>query len=351
MVGKAANNFSLLRLVFASLVILSHAPELKDGNRSRELFSRFTDMSFGELGVLGFFLISGYLIIKSYQSAGSVAGYTRNRVLRIYPAYVACFIVCVFLVAPLAGGSLSYLLGLGALNELGRMVLLKPPSVPGSFSALHYQELNGALWTIAYEFRCYLLVIVLGYCALLHKRIYAVISLAAVILTFVPIPDIFLVPVFGKPVFTARFTAAFLMGGSFYIYRDEIPLRGDVALAAFVALLLTLSLVGPYTYIPVLTLGAYVLFYIALKWPGTRLSELTAETDVSYGLYLWAWPIQSLIYLYAPSVDAWLGAALTFMASLLCGTVSWHLLEKRMLRLKDGPVPGTSFRAGILVKG
>ena len=83
------NNFGFLRLLFATMVVVSHSPELLDGNRSREILTRlFGTMSFGEVGVHGFFIISGYLITKSFVESRSTGSYLTKRFLRIFPGYL-----------------------------------------------------------------------------------------------------------------------------------------------------------------------------------------------------------------------------------------------------------------------
>ena len=157
---RSPNNFGALRLLFAVLVILSHSPELVDGNRSREILTRiFGTLSFGEFGVDGFFLISGYLITKSFQDSGSAGGYLLKRVLRIYPGYVVAYLLCIFALGPFVGGQIAELSGARVLREI---ISLSKPGMQGVFPGMPYPSLNSSMWTIAYEFRCYLLVLAAG---------------------------------------------------------------------------------------------------------------------------------------------------------------------------------------------
>ena len=93
--SKKENNFGALRLGFASMVILAHSPEILDGNRSRELVTRIfgSTESFGSLGVDGFFIISGFLVTRSWLSCDGVADYARRQILRIFPGFAVASMV------------------------------------------------------------------------------------------------------------------------------------------------------------------------------------------------------------------------------------------------------------------
>ena len=100
------HQFDLLRIIFAMLVLLSHAPEITDGNASRELFHRFTraPMTFGTVGVDGFFLLSGYLIVQSWLANPELLNFLRKRVLRIVPGYLVAVFFRTLAVGLLAPG-------------------------------------------------------------------------------------------------------------------------------------------------------------------------------------------------------------------------------------------------------
>jgi peptidoglycan/LPS O-acetylase OafA/YrhL len=341
------NNFGLLRLLFAALVVLSHSPELIDGNRSREILTRlFGTLSFGEVGVDGFFIISGYLVAKSYLTTSSLLDFLVKRVARILPAFVVASIVSIALFGPIAHSPLAEL-GLRDWRHVAIfMFLLQPPPMP-AFSGLPIPALNGAMWTIAYEFRCYLLLAGFGSLGILGRK--AATPLIAAALFIAQSANIFPnfnpnVEFFGTLVSTARLTAIFLVGVSFYLFRERISYRARYAGAAALGLFAAMHF--PRFAEPAFAvLGGYLVFFAAFRTPVSNVALLTNRQDISYGLYLYAWPIQSSLCYLQRDMSPWLLFAISLSLSAAFGLASWKIVEAPVLRLVKGPGAPDDHRA------
>jgi peptidoglycan/LPS O-acetylase OafA/YrhL len=240
-----ANNFDCLRFLMAVLVIFSHSyPLLYGGEGLVEPLQRVVsrNMTFGTLAVDVFFIISGFLIAMSFERSSTKRSFLRKRILRIVPGYFAATLIGVFVVAPWFVPSSSPWHSTAFYSTVGRSVAtLGTPTVPGVFYRNPFPNaLNGSLWTIAYEFKCYLLILLLGAAGILRKRWLMLALFLAVLALYNPHVDS-LYPRFGinrPPVsnVTLRFGVYFLAGTLFYLYRGSIAYSNRLALACAVAL-------------------------------------------------------------------------------------------------------------------
>ncbi|MFM6932447.1 MAG: acyltransferase family protein [Novosphingobium sp.] len=337
--GKPAhhNAFGFLRLVFASLVIVSHVPQFIDGNPLREpLYALTGTVGFGGLSVDGFFLISGYLVVASFCSQPTVAAYLARRIARIVPGFVVTCLFCIFVVAPLSGASWDGIAG-SWRGLIATTLTLHEPAIPGTFAGTYYHSTNGSMWTIAHEFRAYLLVMVLGLMGLYRWRIAVPVLAAAGLLGYEVVAGFIDAPLLrsvigallpmGDLSNALRLTGIFLVGSSFYLYRESIPLRPLFALFAAV-LLVPLLFVAPLAEPAFAVLGAYIIFTIGFGVTRGPLARINNANDISYGVYLYAWPVGKLLLWFWPAMPVWLCITVNWMIACLIGWASWHLIEK-----------------------
>ncbi len=354
------NNFNILRLILATLVIFSHSPELTDGNRNRELLTRiFGTLSFGEVAVNGFFLLSGFLIVQSWQRKPNFPDYLKKRVLRIYPGFIVASLVSAFIVGPLGSNAAQYFSEFRFAAFLWDTALLRMPSTPPVFDGQPHALVNGAMWTIQYEFRCYLLVALFGTWGLIGRRSQWL-ALSGVVLLLSLVPELTSKLVFAGSDFLfanqlelIRFLAFFCSGGCFYLFRDRIRYKTGWLIAA--ALVLCLFMFKEKTaQLGLATCGAYLLFWFAHA-PIKCLERFRNAPDISYGVYLYGWPIQKLLVWYIPSISPWLLFVLSCGFSAICGLLSWNLVERPFLNLvrkresKEAVITGES--AAVVVNG
>ncbi len=334
-------HFDALRLLFATFVIFAHSFELIALPDPLERLIHGTT-SLGGLGVYGFFLISGYLITQSWMSDPSTGRYLARRILRLHPAFIVASVVSVFIVGPLGAPAADYFQQLDLGRFLRGLATLHDPQTPQVFAGSVVGSVNGAMWTISFEFRCYLLVIVLASLGVFRVR-WVLLGLAAVagVTASIGVPQpgpmdaqhmLFGIGALRLSDFMLWFAALFLTGSCFYLYRDRIRYTragGFFALAVLFVSLFHLDTLRP----GVLLAGAYLVFGMAsvslpaVTWRGPRV-------DASYGLYLYGWPVTKLLSWYVPGIGPWTLFAGTFCASLALATLSWRFIEAPALRLK-----------------
>jgi peptidoglycan/LPS O-acetylase OafA/YrhL len=360
-------NFDFLRLAAAVAVIFSHSFLIAEGDQSHEYFN-VLDGNQGILGLLGvfvFFAISGFLITQSYETAPSPRRFTVARVLRIFPGLAACLLICAFAMGPLVTslGIGDYLRHPKTWMFLLRNILLLPDdeALPGVVFVDNASGtvFTGTLWTLRYEVYCYLMVLVLGVTRLLTPRVAVAIFVLGMLTNILDLDD----------ALGARYGAvldhlgiagaalkewfdlsgflwlmpAFAAGMCLYFLRDHGGPRHALALVAAAGFVATVVFGKMLLLFPLF--GGYLTIYLATA-PGIRLPRVGRFGDFSYGLYIYGWPAEAFtIWLrggHAPWYEVFAGGLVIGFAMAF---LSWHLIEKRALRLKPRRAPAGGAQA------
>ena len=333
-IGKE-NNFGALRLLFATLVIISHSPALLGSGKEPTI----GPLTFGSVAVDGFFLVSGFLVTKSFASSRGLISYFKKRVLRIYPGYVINFAFCILLIAPFVGAGHAMFRPSALLSEMARVVRLGAPEAVGAFADMPYPALNGSAWTIAYEFKCYIAIAMLGYLGFLRPKyrlamlVGVVVFLVLNVVNLLPSTTGALNAILGDPPQVIRFASIFGTGMLFYLFGEQISYRSDFALAALVAGGALIYLTPALAEFALTVLGGYLIFWFAFNFRVLGISRFTNRVDLSYGIYLYAFPIQNSIAYFDRSISPWRLSLVALVLSAIMAYVSWSVIEKPALKL------------------
>lgn len=355
------NSLGLIRLVLASLVIFDHAFPL--GGFGADPIKVLTQgqASLGSLAVAGFFAISGYLIAKSGTS-GDVVQFMWRRTLRIFPAYWLVLLVTAFIVAPLIwtfgygrafveyftpGGPVTYFaanftLTIGTYGIHDLLATTTPYGLQVGASVF-----NGSIWTLIYEWNCYLIIAVLV--------LFGVMRSARIIVPLITV-FFFLAQVIAIVDFTAvagllprladintiSLGFTFMLGATIAVYSKQIPYDNRLGILAGIVMLVTLR-VGGFSTIGTIA-GAYFVLYLAARLPSS-VQWIGKKNDYSYGVYIYGFLVQQVLAFlgwqrlgYVPYV------LLALLFSVALAWLSWHGVEKWAMKLKSwGPGRGVRY--------
>lgn len=337
---RQANNFDLLRILFAWFVIVSHSYVLNGDGATDPLFEMTQQtFLFSFIGVKGFFIISGYLIFKSMVVSTSIFEYLVKRVLRIFPALAVVLLVTLAAVYFIYPSNIQPFFTNKEVYAyfLGNIILFKPHFfISGIFSGLPSSAINGSLWTIEYEFFFYLFILLFFYFRANKKILKALLVIVVALFLFVrltfhdwTVQTHFFIPL--EPLFDLG--PYFLMGSLLSCFDFEnIPAKNTIAAVLFGVLVAGVYFKVGHTVV-------YFTLPFLVIYVGKQTSKLatwvhSAIGDPSYGIYLYAFPLQQLlIYWYRPST------LVLFIASTIgafvFGYLSWIFIEKKALALKQ----------------
>lgn len=333
-----ANSLNLFRLILAALVLVAHSYYIFGAGDGPHLHGE----NLGGWAVAGFFVLSGFLITRS-RLRTEAGPYLLHRIARIFPAFIVCLLVIAFVFGPVAmlieRGSLSGYFSTPTTPFQyvwsNLTLYIDSYTIGSTLDSVPYPGVwNGSLWTLFYEFVCYIFVWLLGGLALFRRNgalAAAVFIISLGVWIFLPAVERFgLDQSFGL---LAKLAPFFFGGALVYFIIDRWGLSAAIAGAALVVAALLIVLVprwGGQAAAPFLAYG--------LLWLSTVVPQpgWIARNDVSYGFYIYAWPVQQLVILGG---GAALGLPLYMLVAgaitLVLAWGSWIAVERpAMLRVR-----------------
>lgn len=336
--GPHINHFNTMRLAMALLVVWSHCFAMYYGTEDFEPISLLLDGKYnaGNIGVRVFFAISGFLIVQSWERSSSPRSYFEKRVRRIYPGYLVALAICSFVIVPLYASQGFSIITPGVVGEWAWKNLLMRNFIPetDAFAGNPISAVNGALWSIPFEFWCYIAVAALGLTGLLARRWFLLSALVVIMAVRVWLDATGRVPgggiiatIIGWPYLWFSMAPAFLVGGVALKFGTEVP-RSPWILAALAAAtvaaaqLVESRIVFDLLFIP--TMG-YAVFYAAFS--PASVPDAARFGDISFGTYLYGFPLQQMLVASAAlTFPAYVAAS--FCLSIVAGWLSWTLVER-----------------------
>lgn len=319
---RQANALNVLRLLLAFEVIAFHAYSLR---HDTWLPGPVVNVA-RELGVDGFFAISGFLICRSWVQRPHLRTYLAARARRILPGFWVCLLVTAFVVAPVI--SLASDIRGPAVDEQLTYVGGNAGVWITQWGIGPVASWNGSLWSLAYEVACYLLVALFGVVGLLRARLVVVLAVGFWVLELMM--AVAHTPPSAWWVYSAgRAGLMFFTGAVFWFYRDRIPVARS--LAAVAGLVLVASPLLPLYRVAAAPALAYLLLAGGLwlaRWP-----RMVVRNDLSYGVYVYGFVVQTSLLLLGVHIIWPVFLLLSVAGVLPLAALSWFLVERPAMRL------------------
>ncbi|MCX7279253.1 MAG: acyltransferase [Burkholderiales bacterium] len=335
-----SNNFDAVRLAAALCVLFSHQHALWGLPEPGVLGVH----SLGGLGVLVFFSISGFLVTRSWNADPHAGRFAAKRLLRIWPGLAVVTLLAALVLGPLVSTLplRDYIADPAFLRYFKSLIFKLQMDLPLSFNGNTFPDpVNGSLWTLPLELRCYLVLGLLGCVGLMHYRWRWVLMAMMLFftLTYMALPQAG--SAWHNPWhlsverrYPLEFGMFFMAGTLWAVFglherpRQARLLLGACWVLAFAAVAVDSNLLALWLVVPTTA----VMFCSA----STPILRRTGRFgDLSYGVYIYAFPVQqTLIWLYRDKLSWHMVLGLTLVVTLALAFASWHLVEKRALQWK-----------------
>lgn len=324
------NNFDFLRIVFAFTVALAHLIELSEVKVFQPLLRFFNT----QLAISGFFVISGFLIAKSYESSRSIKSYIFKRIRRIVPAYVFVILFCALSFCVISTNSIiDYFLNIQFWKYLIANLTFQnyiEPCLPGVFEGNLMCAINGALWTIKLEEAFYLLL-PLFFIFTQSKKIKIIVFGALIYLLSIFYFNYFVAIDMYRIAKQLPGALAFFMSGIIFYKNFDffIKWKHYLIFPCLFVFLLEQYVISTHVIKPVAF--SFMVFYFAYNFK--NLNNFGKYGDITYGVYIYHFPIIQLFVFLGlfKNYNPYIIAAIVLLLVTLLATLSWHFLELNYL--------------------
>lgn len=326
------NGFNALRLIAASSVVVSHSFAMVIGtNTAQPLAGAAYDLGANAVNV--FFVLSGLMLSRSYERNPDWRSFAAARLLRIFPALLVAGLLVGWVIAPLESGRplAAYFGDLHALfYPVISLLFFSSAHVPMAFPGSPFpDDMNLPLWTVKYELLVYAVFGVVSVVGLLRSRFTAMVVcvlLGIALVVTATHPEVEPGPVASM----VRFGFCFMLGVTFYRFRDMIALRPmAAALVVAAALPLGFSPLGATAW--AVATGYAGLTLASLRIPG--LTRFTNRWDISFGIYIYGWPVeQALMNVEGIRTSLPLHLGLSLVITMALALLSYVLIERPAMR-------------------
>ncbi|OBQ55398.1 acyltransferase [Tamlana sp. s12] len=337
------NNFDFLRFLFAVFVVITHTFAISGVGENNEWVMQLSNnqVALSQIGLSGFFLISGYFMIQSLQRSKSILEYFKKRFLRLFPALMVLLIITVLLLPCVYEGEIPFYANKQVLTYIPNNLSLYffQPVIKGIFDNNPYHSINGSLWTLRYEFSMYIAIGLLYFIKDNLKLVRVLIG------------TVFIVMLICYNFFMQRFGGSSVLGmqgspilnlGLFFVCGsflatlnfEHIKNKKTVLLIGVIVLLISVYF-NFYSHIKHVLLPIVVLLIGFIPLP--FFSSFGKLGDASYGVYIYSFPVQQgLMYFFELKLYSIM--FLSVFMSIILGYLSWYLVEKKALKYKTRTV-------------
>jgi peptidoglycan/LPS O-acetylase OafA/YrhL len=328
---KKNNNLDLFRVIAAFMVIYGHAYAILPAKGKSDFLGQLLGFDYsGSLAVKIFFFLSGLVVTNSLLDKRGITQFLINRAFRIWPAFLLVLAISAFFLGPLLtlNSFRDYFSSPLVYDYFFRGAIMDIRSdLPGVFQNNTYKAVNGSLWTIPWEVKAYLFLLAAFFLKILNFKKIAILFFLLVIAAPFLRESLHLIVISKNPEVYLLWPC-FAIGSIFSVYKKDLPIN-----------LLGVFLLWIMYYLLKSNTFSFYIFYLALFYSIIFISSRTwflmlkPRFDISYGVYLWGWPIQQILAQYYSDFGILFNQIWSILIASVLGLISWKLLEDPAIKM------------------